>query len=105
MRRLIYDEVDRVMIIVSGRIYVVPGSREMFLEKSMDAIRSARATPGCPDFVVAADPLEPDRVDVYEEWHSESELHAFRGPGPGSGITSLIESAHVAEYRVSPDNT
>jgi len=34
------------------------------------------------DFVVSADPLEPDRVNVYEQWESDAELEAFRGEGP-----------------------
>ena len=42
----------------------------------------ARRTKGCRDFVVAADPLEPGRVNVHEEWESEAELEAFRGSGP-----------------------
>ena len=55
------------MIIVSGRIYVSPGQREGFLASSRAAVTDARRAPGCRDFVVAADPIEPDRVNVYEE--------------------------------------
>lgn len=88
------------MIIVSGKIYLTPGTRDRFLERSMDAVRSARDTRGCFDFVIAADPIEPDRVNVYEEWNSEAELHAFRGAGPDSCMTSLIESTHINEHTV-----
>ncbi|MGH7418441.1 MAG: putative quinol monooxygenase, partial [Candidatus Rokuibacteriota bacterium] len=56
------------MIIVSGRIYVRPGQRDAFLAASMEAVAAARRSPGCLDFVVAADPIEPDRVNVYEQW-------------------------------------
>lgn len=52
------------------------------------------------DFVVAADPIELHRVNVYEAWNSMEDLHAFRGAGPDSGISDLIESAQVAEYAV-----
>jgi hypothetical protein len=48
--------------------------------------------------VVAADPLEPDRVNVYEEWQAESELEAFRGAGPGSEIGSMIVRAEVTRH-------
>lgn len=88
------------MIIVSGKIHVVAGSRGRFLEKSMPAMKLARGTRGCLDFVVAADPLEENRVNIHEEWNSESELHAFRGSGPGANIGALIESAHVTEHEV-----
>jgi hypothetical protein len=34
---------------------------------------------------VAADPIEPDRVNIYEEWESEEALLTFRGAGPDEG--------------------
>jgi quinol monooxygenase YgiN len=89
------------MIIVSGRIYVSPGRREAFLASSRSAVVAARGAPGCRDFVVAADPIEPDRVNVYEEWESESELEAFRGAGPGPELAQVIERAEVSRHRVA----
>jgi quinol monooxygenase YgiN len=71
-----------MMIIVSGRIYVDPSDRETFVSRSLDAVAQARGAPGCLDFVVAADPLEAGRVNVYEQWESEPALEAFRGAGP-----------------------
>ena len=55
------------MIIVSGRIYMRPGTRQDFLTSSLEAVAQARSSLGCRDFVVAADPIEPNRVNVYEE--------------------------------------
>ena len=52
------------MIIVSGRITVVPGHRDVYVAGSIPAMVEARRAPGCLDFVVAADPIEPDRVNV-----------------------------------------
>jgi quinol monooxygenase YgiN len=89
------------MIIVSGRIQVRPGTRGEFLRLSAEAIVQARATGGCRDFVVAADPIEPDRVNVYEEWESEEALQKFRGEGPGEDLSSMIVSADVGEHVVS----
>lgn len=62
---------------------------------------AARSAPGCRDFVVAADPIEPNRVNVYEEWDSEAELEAFRGTGPGPELTKIIKRADVARHRVA----
>ena len=56
---------------------------------------------GCRDFVVAADPIEPDRVNVYEEWESEEALLTFRGAGPDEGLTSSIVRADVARHVVA----
>lgn len=89
------------MIIVSGHIQVAAGRRDEFLAASRQAIVAARSAPGCRDFVVAADPLEPDRVNVYEEWESEPELAAFRGAGPGAELGSMIVRARVLRHHVS----
>jgi quinol monooxygenase YgiN len=89
------------MIIMSGRIRLRPGARDQFLAQSRDAIERARRTPGCLDFVVAADPLDPDRANVYEEWESEAALLAFRGDGPGPALGSLIAGAQVRRHVVA----
>ena len=89
------------MIIVSGRIYVRPGARQEFVASSLAAVAQARRSPGCRDFVVAADPIEPDRVNVYEEWESEEALLAFRGDGPEHDLSSSIVRADVSRHVVS----
>lgn len=89
------------MIIVSGKIYVRPGSRNDFLASSHEAIVKARKAPGCRDFIVAADPLETGRVNVYEEWESERQLLEFRGNGPNESLNSLIESADVSRHEIA----
>ena len=89
------------MIIVSGKLYVRPGERENFLTRSAAAVLQARRTNGCLDFIVAADPVEPDRVNVYEEWESEDALLRFRGDGPGDELSSNIVRAKVARHIVA----
>jgi quinol monooxygenase YgiN len=89
------------MIIVSGRIYVRPGARQEFLTSSLAAVVQARGTPGCRDFVVAADPIEPDRVNVYEEWESEEALLTFRGDGPEQDLSSSIVRADISRHVVA----
>lgn len=88
------------MIIVSGKIYVRPGARETFVAQSSEAVELARRTEGCRDFVVAADPLESGRVNVYEEWDSREALLKFRGEGPGDDLSASIVRADVKEYEV-----
>lgn len=88
------------MIIVSGKIYVTSDKREIFLSLSHESMLAARKADGCSDFVVAADPIEIDRVNVYEEWHSESELNIFRGSGPESDLANLIVRADVTQHEV-----
>ena len=89
------------MIIVSGRLYIVRGQREIFLSISSSSVIEARRASGCRDFVVAADPIEPDRVNVYEEWDSADQLEAFRGDGPGAQLAKLIERADVRRHVIA----
>ncbi len=97
------------MIIVSGRLYVRPGDRPAFLTRSAEALAQARRWPGCRDFVVAADPVEPDRVNVYEEWETEDALLAFRGDGPalddreGELMPDVAHEEGAAGHRVVPE--
>ena len=90
------------MIIVSGKIYVRPGTREAFVAQSSEAVALARQTAGCRDFVVAADSVEADRVNVYEEWDTVDALLAFRGDGPGDDLSADIVRAAVREYEAVP---
>jgi quinol monooxygenase YgiN len=89
------------MLIVSGRLYLKPGAMKEFLASSREAVASARSAVGCRDFVVAADPIEPDRVNVYEEWESEKALLDFRGSGPDSDMWSAIVRAEVFRHVIS----
>ena len=89
------------MIIVSGRITLNAGKRDAFLQASMEAMRLARAAPGCRAFVVSADPIEPDVANVYEEWETEADLLAFRGAGPSSDLRGMVASAHVRRHLIA----
>jgi len=89
------------MIIVAGKIYVRSGARHEFLTSSFEAVVQARKASGCRDFVVSADPLENDRVNVYEEWESEAALLAFRGSGPASDLTAVIVRFDVSRHVVA----
>jgi quinol monooxygenase YgiN len=85
-------------IIVAGNIAVQPGQRGIFIQQSLAAIQAARQTEGCYDFAVSPDPLEADRVNIYEHWRSEQDLQAFRASGPDSDLSALIQSLYVREY-------
>ena len=88
------------MLIVSGRIFVAPGQRDAFLAASRGAILMARAAAGCRDFVVAADPLDENRVNVYEEWDTAEELEASRS-GPDDDLSGMITGAEVARHEIA----
>ena len=83
------------MIIVSGRIYLHPGRRDHFLAASLQAVKLARQAKGCLDFLVAADPIGSNRVNVYEAWGSVEALGAFRQQG-----LSADEAAQIVRFEV-----
>jgi hypothetical protein len=45
--------------------------------------------------------LDPARINVYERWAGDEQLHAFRGSGPDAGQTEQIRAAEVLKYRIS----
>jgi quinol monooxygenase YgiN len=72
-----------------------------FLAASAQAMALARKSPGCRDFVVTEDPIEPDRVNVYEEWESENALLTFRGSGPDNDMRSAIIRAEIFRHVIA----
>jgi quinol monooxygenase YgiN len=64
------------MLIVAGTGYVDPDHRDALLEDLAPSLRQARTAPGCLDYVVAADPIEAGRVNIYERWESQAHLNA-----------------------------
>lgn len=88
------------MIIVAGHLTVDPADREPYLTGCATVVRQARAAPGCLDFVISADPVDPGRVNVYERWESPAAVEAFRNSGPSDEQRAAIRSGSVAEYRI-----
>lgn len=88
------------MIIVAGYIDVAPGARDEFISASRAAVIAAGTAPGCEDFAVTSDILEPDRVRIFERWHDEKSLEAFKDGGPGDNLNRLIVRAAVRTFKV-----
>jgi quinol monooxygenase YgiN len=93
------------VVIVGGSFVVEPDQREEFLAGRKEAIRSARAEAGCLEYAVTADPIEPDRVVLYERWADQASLDAHlaasrQAPTPPPGGVSP-KSATVVVYDVS----
>lgn len=89
------------VVIVAGRIVVEAGQQDAYIAGCTGVVEQARQAPGCLDFVIAADLVEPDRINVFERWESRAAVEAFRGSGPSGGQTAAVASASVAEYDVA----
>ncbi|WP_329044261.1 antibiotic biosynthesis monooxygenase [Amycolatopsis sp. NBC_01488] len=89
------------MIIIAGWLRVAPEGRDAYLESCGEAVRLAREAPGCLEYALGADLLDPGRVTVYERWESDADLERFRGSGPSDEQAAQILDASVARYRIS----
>jgi quinol monooxygenase YgiN len=89
------------MIIISGKYYVAADERDRYVAKFAEMVQRARAFPGCIDLVVAADPLESERINMYERFESEERLAAWRAVAnaPKTGIKLL--RADVQKHKIS----
>ena len=88
------------MIIVSGSLRVDATERDAYLAGCRSVIEEARGAPGCLDFHLSADPLEPDRINVYEQWDSVEAVEAFRGAGPPDEQQNMIRSGSVHQHEI-----
>lgn len=70
------------MLIVAGHLTVAATQREAYLAGCERVVEQARRMPGCLDFAISADRVDPQRINVFERWRSRTELEAFRGDGP-----------------------
>jgi quinol monooxygenase YgiN len=79
------------VVIVGGTFEVEAGRREEFLAGRLDAMRKSRAEPGCLDYTLSADPIDPGRVVLFERWvdqealdaHLSAMVAAAESPAPG----------------------
>ncbi|MFE3074014.1 putative quinol monooxygenase [Streptomyces sp. NPDC059247] len=89
------------MIIIAGQLWVDAADRTAYLAGCSEVVRQARATAGCLDFVLSADPVEPDRINVYERWETDEDLARFRDTGPEPEQAAHLRAAEVRKYRIS----
>ncbi len=88
------------MIIVAGALRVDPAQRAAYLDDCHDLIGQARRTEGCVDFHLSPDPLEQDRINIFEQWESVAAVEAFRGSGPSCAQQDAIRSANVWQHEI-----
>lgn len=89
------------MIIISGKVYVEADKRDEYLAEFTDLMTRARKQPGCLGFVIAADPLEADRINTYEAWESEEHLADWRKVANAPNLPFDQERSDVQKHQVS----
>jgi quinol monooxygenase YgiN len=89
------------VLIIAGYLQVDPAERDAYVRECVAVVEAARAAPGCLDFSITADSVDPSRIRVYECWESEEQLLDFRGSGPSGDQQASIVAADVKRYGVS----
>jgi len=89
------------MVIVAGYLVVDPHEREAYLADCVKVVDQARRAPGCLDFSLSADLVEPGRIVIFERWESQADVETFRGSGPSDEQSAATLAASVAEYDVA----
>ena len=88
-------------VIVAGKVYVDPEQRDRYVEGHQVIVEQARAYPGCLDVVLAADPVEPGRVNLFEYWESAEVLERWRKISPRPTVNMKIKDAEVYKHKIS----
>jgi quinol monooxygenase YgiN len=86
--------------IVEGILKIKSGLRDEFVEKSQDAVLQARKNTSCLDFSVSRDPVDPNRVNIFEKWKSREALEEFRNSGAENDFFSWIVNFDVHEHEI-----
>jgi quinol monooxygenase YgiN len=87
-------------VIVAGSLYVRREDRDAWVAAHDSIIRQARSEPGCIDLYLSADPVEEDRVNLFEHWESEERLEAWRSIAEPPAKPEILK-ATVQKYVVS----
>ncbi len=78
------------MLIVAGHFVLDAAERDEFVASKVESMTATRTEPGCLEYVMSADPVDPTRVMLFERWadqasfdgHMEVIKSAPRRPGP-----------------------
>ena len=100
---------EGIVVIVGGIFEVEPDQRDKFLASRHESMRKSRAEPGCLEYVVSADPIEPGRVVLFERWADQASLDAhiaaIRQAPPSPDGAVAPKSATITVYDVSGERS
>ena len=89
------------VIIVTGWLEVGAEQRDSYLSDCLAIIEAARRAQGCIDFHLSADPIDPDRINVFEQWENVEAVDRFRDSGPSGDQQDSIIAAHVQQHEIA----
>ena len=92
-------------VIVQGVFSIDAKERDQFVETSIEAMRRSRQEEGCLEYVIAADPVDPERAVLTERWesmeHLEQHLAQPRTAAPDGPPRPMPRSAEITVFEVA----
>ena len=85
------------MIIIAGYSRIESGKRDAAVEAFAAMVGRARQQEGCLDLSISADPVDPERINLFECWRDQESWQAWRKIAKGPRIT--LRDSHVKLYR------
>jgi quinol monooxygenase YgiN len=96
---------DMANVILQGAFLFDPEERDRFVEARIEAMRSSRQEDGCLEYVIAADPLDPERVVLSERWessdHLQNHLAHQRNATPGVDTGPVPRNVEITVFEVA----
>jgi quinol monooxygenase YgiN len=87
-------------IIVAGWCTVDRKKRDEVVASMNDLVLRARRAPGCLDLSIAADPVDPSRINTFEFWRSEKDWRAWRAVAKGPRAVARMRRIKVQKHVV-----
>lgn len=93
------------MVIVGGSFEIKADERDEFLAGRLEGMRASRSEPGCLEYTMSADPIDPGRVVLFERWADQASLDAhlaaMGSAPPPTGRAVAPTSATITIYDVA----
>ena len=85
------------MIIIAGYSRTDSDQRGAAVEAFAAMVGRARKQDGCLDLSISSDPVDPERVNVFECWRDEQSWKAWRKIAKPPRV--ILRDSHVKLYR------
>jgi quinol monooxygenase YgiN len=98
---------EEYVLIVAGSFEVDPDQRDEFVASRHESMQKSRSEPGNLEYTVAADPIDPGRVVLYERWVDQAALDAHLAPMRAGGAPQGIapKSASILVYDIAGERS
>lgn len=92
------------MIIIAGHTLRDANKRDAAVAAFAEMVAQARKQDGCVDFAISADPVDPERANIFECWRDEEAWKAWRkvAKGPRSRAREMQVSLYRSEKAEQP---